>query len=53
MTEQAKKILPHVDHTLLKQDATWDQVREIIDDAIRYGTASVCISPLCLCMTVS
>ena len=45
MTEQAKKILPHVDHTLLKQDATWDQVREIIDDAIRYGTTSVCISP--------
>ena len=45
MTEQAKKILPHVDHTLLKQDATWDQVREIIDDAVRCGTASVCISP--------
>lgn len=40
-----KEILAMVDHTLLKQEATWEQVRAICDDAIRYGTASVCISP--------
>jgi len=40
-----KKILSMVDHTLLKQEATWEQVRAICDDAIRYQTASVCISP--------
>ena len=32
-----------VDHTLLKPEATWAQIREICDDAIRYGTATVCI----------
>ena len=37
------KILPMVDHTLLKPEATWAQIREICDDAIHYGTATVCI----------
>ncbi len=42
--ERAKKdILKVVDHTLLKQDATWDEIREILDDAIYYETASACI----------
>ena len=36
-------ILAKVDHTLLKVDATWDEIKEIIDDGIRYKTASVCI----------
>ena len=40
-----KDILSRCDHTLLKQEAVWDQVKEICDDAVRYGTASVCISP--------
>jgi deoxyribose-phosphate aldolase len=40
-----KEILNHCDHTLLKQDATWDQIREIADDAIKYNTASICIPP--------
>ena len=40
-----KEILNHCDHTLLKQEATWDQIREIADDAIRYNTASICIPP--------
>lgn len=37
------KIVSSVDHTLLKQTATWAQVKEICDDAVRYQTASVCI----------
>ena len=36
-------ILAKVDHTLLKVDATWDEIKEIIDDGIEYKTASVCI----------
>ena len=38
-------ILRKVDHTLLRQTATWDQIRSLCDDAIRYQTASVCIPP--------
>ena len=40
-----KTILASVDHTLLKPDATWEQIKEICDDAIQYGTATVCIPP--------
>ena len=36
-------VLKRVDHTLLSQSATWDQIREILDDAMKYGTASACI----------
>ncbi len=36
-------ILSIVDHTLLTQTATWDDIKQICDDAIRYRTASVCI----------
>ena len=39
------EILKHVDHTLLLQTATWDEIKQICDDAIQYGTASVCIPP--------
>lgn len=38
-----KEILKHVDHTLLKQTATWDDIKQICDDGIKYGCASVCI----------
>lgn len=38
-----KTILSMVDHTLLTQTATWDEIRGICDDAIRYGCASACI----------
>lgn len=38
-----ENILKHVDHTLLMQTATWDEIRQICDDAIAYQTASVCI----------
>ncbi len=37
------KIVGTVDHTLLKQAATWEQIQELCDDAMRYHTASVCI----------
>lgn len=40
-----KEILAMVDHTLLRQDATWELIKETCDDAIKYGTASVCIPP--------
>ncbi len=39
------KILGMVDHTLLLQGSTWEQIRELCDDAITYKTASVCIPP--------
>lgn len=40
-----KKILSMVDHTVLGQTATWADIRTLCDDAIHYGTASVCIPP--------
>lgn len=40
-----KKILGAVDHTLLSQQAVWEEIRQICDDGIKYGTASVCIPP--------
>ncbi|MDY3249332.1 MAG: deoxyribose-phosphate aldolase, partial [Candidatus Choladocola sp.] len=42
---EAGEILKHVDHTLLAQTATWEEIRQICDDAVYYGTASVCIPP--------
>ena len=38
-----KEILKIVDHTLLGQTATWEDIRQILDDAMKYGTASACI----------
>ncbi len=38
-----KDILAKVDHTLLGQSATWDEIRAICDDGMKYGCASVCI----------
>ncbi len=40
-----KEILKHVDHTLLLQGATWKEIKQICDDAMKYETASVCIAP--------
>ena len=42
---EKKDILPLVDHTLLSQGATWNEIKGICDDAIKYGCASVCIPP--------
>lgn len=40
-----KEILKHVDYTLLLQGATWEEIKQICDDAMKYETASVCIAP--------
>ncbi len=40
-----KEILKRLDHTLLKQEATWEQIRAICDEGMEHGTASVCIPP--------
>ena len=39
------EIISHVDHTLLKPDAVWEDIRTVCDEAIRFGAASVCIPP--------
>ena len=38
-----KEVLRIVDHTLLSQTATWADIKEILDDAMKYETASACI----------
>lgn len=40
-----KEILSKVDHTLLSQSTTWEEIKAICDDGIKYGCASVCIPP--------
>lgn len=40
-----EEILKTVDHTLLAQTATWDEIRTVCDDGMKYGVASVCIPP--------
>lgn len=39
------EILSHVDHTQLKAFATWEDIKKLCDEAIEYGTASVCVPP--------
>lgn len=39
------EILSKVDHTLLAQSAVWEEIKQICDDGIRFGTASICIPP--------
>ena len=42
---ELSQMLAMVDHTLLKQTATWDQIKALCDEAMEFGTASVCIPP--------
>ena len=42
---EQKDIFKFVDHTLLKQESTWNDIKQICDDAMAYQTASVCIPP--------
>ena len=42
---EIKEIMRHVDHTLLSQPATWEDIKRICDEAMEYHTASVCIPP--------
>lgn len=41
MTQE--EMLTHVDHTLLTQTATWSEIKQILDDAMKYNVASACI----------
>ena len=45
MTEKERDIISRVDHTLLLQTATFDEIKILCDDAVEYGAASVCIPP--------
>ncbi len=40
-----ENILSKCDHTLLAQTSTWEQIKKICDDGMKYSTASVCIPP--------
>ena len=42
---EIKEIMRNVDHTLLSQTATWEDIKRICDEAMEYHTASVCIPP--------
>ena len=42
---EKQEILKRLDHTLLKQTATWEQIRHICDEGMAYHTASICIPP--------
>ena len=42
---EKQEILKRLDHTLLKQTATWEQIKKICDEGMEYQTASVCIPP--------
>lgn len=42
---EIKKILSTVDHTLLLQTSTWDEIKKICDDGMKFKVASVCIPP--------
>ena len=41
----AREILSHIDHTLLKPAAAWTDIQALCEEAVRYKTASVCIPP--------
>ena len=42
---EKREILSRLDHTLLKQTSTWEQIKKICDEGMEYETASVCIPP--------
>lgn len=44
-TMDVRNILSRCDHTLLNQAATWEEIRALCDDGMKYATASVCIPP--------
>lgn len=44
-TAKAREMLKYVDHTLLAQTAVWPEIKALCDEAVEYGTASVCIPP--------
>jgi len=42
---EIRAVLDRIDHTLLKQECTWEQIKVLCDEGIRFQTASVCIPP--------
>ncbi len=40
---KVEDIISHVDHTLLKAAASWEEIRKLCDEAVKYQTASVCV----------
>ena len=40
-----REILRHIDHTLLNAAASWEEIQRLCEEAVAYGTASVCIPP--------
>ena len=42
---ELSEILSRCDHTLLKQESTWEEIKEVCDDGVKFGCASVCIPP--------
>lgn len=40
-----QEMMSHVDHTQLKAFATWEDIRKLCDEAVEFGTASVCVPP--------
>jgi len=45
-SEAAREVARYIDHTLLKADATRDEVLKVCEEGVRYGFASVCINPI-------
>lgn len=45
-SEAAREVARHIDHTLLKPDATRDDILKVCEEGVRYGFASVCINPV-------
>lgn len=45
MAKEIKEILQIVDHTLLRQTATWEEIKTLCDEGMKYQVASVCIPP--------
>ncbi|MGI5888807.1 MAG: deoxyribose-phosphate aldolase [Oscillospiraceae bacterium] len=42
---EGKEIISRIDHTMLKPTSDWAAIKKLCDEAVEYGTASVCISP--------
>jgi deoxyribose-phosphate aldolase len=40
-----EEILKRIDHTLLKMTASWEEIKTLCDEAVKFNTASVCVPP--------
>lgn len=45
---ELEEIVSRVDHTLLQQEAAWEDIKQLCDDGLRFHVASVCIPPSCV-----